>query len=124
MYNEEGNGRLYQSEGRKKMNNLFVERIKGLIEKIGVTQRDLAQDIGVTESTLSKYLKGERTPNRDVLLNIATALNTTSDYLLGLSDTDKETLNFNELKGILARNSKDLSAEQKTKLIEVIIKYR
>ena len=38
------------------MENLFVERIKKLIEESGITQRDLAQDIGVTESTISKYL--------------------------------------------------------------------
>lgn len=106
------------------MENLFVERIKKLIEESGITQRDLAQDIGVTESTISKYLSGERTPNGDILLNLATALNTTSDYLLGLSDTDKKNLNFTELKGILARNSKDLSPEEKNKLIEIIVKYR
>lgn len=106
------------------MENGFVERIKRLIEKSGLTQRDLAQDIGVTESAISKYLSGERIPNGDVLLNLATALNTTSDYLLGLTDADNGDLNFSELKGILARNSKDLTAEEKNKLIEIIVKYK
>ena len=106
------------------MENGFVERIKRLIEKSGLTQRDLAQDIGVTESAISKYLSGERIPNGDVLLNLATALNTTSDYLLGLTDVDNGDLNFSELKGILARNSKDLTAEEKNKLIEIIVKYK
>ena len=106
------------------MEKVFVERIKRLIEESKITQRDLAQDIGVTESTISKYLNGERMPSGDTLLNLATALNTTSDYLLGRSDSDKESLDFSELKGILARNSKELTAEEKNRLIEIIIKNK
>ncbi len=106
------------------MEKVFVERIKRLIEESKITQRDLAQDIGVTESTISKYLNGERMPSGDTLLNLATALNTTSDYLLGRSDNDKESLDFSELKGILARNAKELTAEEKNRLIEIIVKNR
>lgn len=106
------------------MENLFVKRLKKLIDECKTTQRDLAQDIGVTESTVSKYLSGERTPNTEILHNIATALNTTADYLLGIDNEEKEKLDFYELKGILARNSKGLSAEEKNKLIEIIVKYK
>jgi transcriptional regulator with XRE-family HTH domain len=106
------------------MKTVFVERLEKLLKETKISQKDLAQDIGVTESAISKYLSGDRTPNSDILLNLATALHTTSDYLLGLntSDDDKQ-LKYSEIKGLLARNAKDLSPEQKNKLIQIIVKY-
>lgn len=106
------------------MKTVFVERLEKLLKETKTSQKDLAQDIGVTESAISKYLSGERTPSGDILLNLATALHTTSDYLLGLSDSDDDKqLGFPELKGLLARNAKDLSPEEKNKLIQIIVKY-
>ena len=106
------------------MNNVLGKRIRELISSSKLSQRDLAQDIGVTESAISKYLSGERMPRGEILLNLVTALNTTSDYLLGHTDYDNSNLSFNELKGILSRNSTELNAEQKTKLIEIIINQK
>ena len=106
------------------MNAVFVERLGKLINELNISQRDLANDIGVTESAISKYLKGERTPSDVILRNLATALNTTCDYLLGISDSDDEKeMGFLELKGLLTRNSKGLTAEERNKLIQIIVKY-
>ena len=100
----------------------FTKRLNELIEESKITQRDLAQDIGVTESAISKYISGERIPNSEIISNLATALGTTSDYLLGLSN-NKSSLTYPELAGILSRNSKELTPEQKNKLIQIIVKY-
>ena len=106
------------------MREVFVERLEKLLKDSNISQRDLAQDIGVTESAVSKYLSGDRIPSGDILLNLATAFNTTSDYMLGLYEEDeKADKSFFELKGILARNTKDLTPEQKNKLIQMIVKY-
>ncbi len=105
------------------MKTAFGERFKELLAKSEYSQREIAQDIGVTESAISKYLSGERIPNGDILLNLATALNTTTDYLLGLDSTNDGSLEFMKLKGLLARNAKNLTPEQKNKLIQIIVKY-
>ena len=63
--------------------NGLGERIRALLSKQRMTQRQLAEKVGATESAVSKYLKGEREPRAEVLANIATALGTTSEYLLG-----------------------------------------
>lgn len=102
-------------------NNVFVERVKDLIKKHDLTQRDVANDIGVTESTMSKYISGSRIPGGETLSNLATALKTTTDYLLGLDNSNKQELDYSDLKRLLARNSKDLTPKEKTELISLIL---
>jgi len=58
-------------------------KISKLLEDKGVTQRDLAKMVGVTEVTISRYINGIREPKGSILNDIAIALNVSSDYLLG-----------------------------------------
>ncbi len=62
--------------------------------------RDLREDRDLTQSEVAKYLKcsqecysfyenGKRDIPTDVLINIAKFYNTTTDYILGLTDSDK-----------------------------------
>lgn len=66
------------------------ERIAGLLKQLGITQRELAERIGITEVSMSRYIRGDRTPKGPVVANMATALNTTTDYLLGIGESNKE----------------------------------
>lgn len=65
---------------------LFSDRLASAMKQQNLTQKDLAQKSGVTESAISYYVKGERTPSGDVLVRLAQALNETTDYLLGRTD--------------------------------------
>ena len=62
------------------------ERITKQLGELGMTQRELAAKVGVTEITMSRYIRGGRTPNAVVVANIAKALGVTTDYLLGLEE--------------------------------------
>ncbi|MBS6164176.1 MAG: helix-turn-helix transcriptional regulator, partial [Clostridiales bacterium] len=70
------------------MSKEFGERLLSLLKKQGITQKQLADRLNTTEATLSRYVNGDREPKADMLANIATALNTTSDYLLGIEKSD------------------------------------
>lgn len=61
-------------------------RIADLLKQSGLTQRELADRVGITEVSLSRYISGNRTPKGPVIANIANALHTTSDYLLGTEE--------------------------------------
>ena len=61
-------------------------RISETLQKRKMTQKELSSRIGVTEAVVSRYISGDRDPKPDVLANIATALHTTSDYLLGIEN--------------------------------------
>lgn len=92
-------------------------KITEILKKRGMTQRGLAERIGVTEAVVSRYISGEREPKPDVLANIATALSTTSDYLLGIENGE---FSFLGIKRVIARNSGALTEQEKKELIDAI----
>lgn len=95
----------------------FKDRITELLRTRGVMQKDLAELIGVTESTLSRYMSGERKPDLKTLSNMATALHTTTDYLLG-RETEFDVSNVQRL---LARNATTMTKEQKMDIIKALL---
>ena len=61
-------------------------RILPLMKKKGMTQRELANQIGVTEVSISRYISGARMPKANIVAYMADALNTTTDYILGRTE--------------------------------------
>lgn len=59
------------------------DRIISLRQDLDLQQKDLAVRIGITKSSMSKYERNINVPNAEILSKIADALNTTSDFLLG-----------------------------------------
>lgn len=73
-----------------KVESILGRRLSDLLEQRGITQRELAEKVGVTEVSMSRYINGGRTPQAHILANIAKELNTTSAYLLGQDSEDTE----------------------------------
>lgn len=48
------------------MREIKSEEIRELVAQSGKTQREIAEEIGVTESTMSRYMSGEREPRRRI----------------------------------------------------------
>jgi len=61
-------------------------RILPLMKKKGMAQRELANMIGVTETSISRYISGQRVPKANIVVYMADALNTTTDYILGRTE--------------------------------------
>ena len=59
------------------MNNIRTRR-----RILGLTMKQLANIVGVTEASISHYETGRREPDNDMLLRIANALGVTVDYLI------------------------------------------
>ncbi|APY11507.1 hypothetical protein BWZ22_09735 [Seonamhaeicola sp. S2-3] len=51
-----------------------VLRIKELLKEKGVTGKDLVGKIGITETSLSRIIKGEQQPRFELLMDIAKEL--------------------------------------------------
>ena len=62
---------------------VFARRLSALIQLHGMTQAQLADDLGITPQTISSYVKGKTTPDYDMLRNIAIRLEISIDFLLG-----------------------------------------
>lgn len=63
--------------------SVFTDRLAEMLERRGMTQRELADKIDKTEVSVSRYISGQRVPKATVLLKIAQALNVQADYLIG-----------------------------------------
>jgi transcriptional regulator with XRE-family HTH domain len=61
-------------------------RLKELREKRRLNQEGLAIQLNVSQSTISAYEIGERTPDLETLIAIAKFFDVSLDYLVGISD--------------------------------------
>ena len=72
-----------QKEYLKRMKGISRQRFKELIEESGMSQKSVAEQIGVTKSTVNKWLKGTTYPNLIHLVKLAKLFNVTIDYIAG-----------------------------------------
>lgn len=98
--------------------SVFSERVTKLLREKNMTQKQLAISSQVTESSMTHYVKGARVPYGDVVVRIATALDTSTDYLLG--NTDDPSSDFNTLS-VLQRKVGKLNPEDQERA-ETILK--
>lgn len=91
--------------------SIFSKRISLLLSQKNLSQKELANKAGVTESAMSYYVKGERTPRGEVLSRIAKALNCSTDYLLG-NDTGDNVSDTGAPLHYLQRNLGKLDSQQ------------
>ena len=80
------------------------ERLKRLRIENGLTQKQVAEQVGVAVSAISSYESSVRLPSYSVLVKLSKLYHVTSDYLLGaekritlditdLSDEDRAAVN-------------------------------
>ena len=67
--------------------NLNLLRLKAARTNKGLTQAELGEAIGKSSWTIVRLESGERQPKEEELSKIAAALNVSTSYLLGLSDS-------------------------------------
>lgn len=67
----------------------FSENLKAARKVAGLTRKDLAEAVGLTQVTIRNYETGKREPQASSLVNIAKALNLSVDALLGYEASDK-----------------------------------
>lgn len=67
--------------------NSFSIRLKRLRKKHNMTQCALAEELNLPPLWISKYETGRSQPSIEVIVKIARYFCVSSDYLLGLSDT-------------------------------------
>lgn len=73
------------------MGEHFNENLKIARERKNMTQKEVADGIGVAKSTYSLYESGQREPNVQTIKKIADLLCVSADELLGLS-TEPQTI--------------------------------
>lgn len=76
------------------------KKLKALRIEKNLTQKQVADRIGLSISAVSSYESGNRYPSYDVLVKMARIFHVSTDYLLGMTDTrniDVTGLNESEI---------------------------
>lgn len=100
------------------MSNKIGNRISELMKKSDFTQKELATMVGVTEAAISRYINNEREPKVEVVANLATALDTTTDYLIYGTPSEED---FSEIYRLVARSTTNMTTDEKMKLMKVLL---
>ena len=67
----------------------FGEILKDLRLKAGLTQKQLAEQIGVSKSVVSFYELSERIQSPSVLIKLSSVFHVSADYLLGMESAKR-----------------------------------
>jgi transcriptional regulator with XRE-family HTH domain len=67
---------------------IFGERVKQILKEQGVTQKKMAEVLRVQPSTLCEWLNGNNEPPMQTIVEIATFLGVSTDFLFGLKEYD------------------------------------
>lgn len=66
--------------------DVIAGNLSSLMEEKGYSQRDLADDSGLSEAAISRYLKAQRIPNLKAIFNMCMVLDCEVEELVGYVD--------------------------------------
>ena len=73
---------------------MLNKMLKSLRESYNnISQKDLAEKIGISRERYNQYETGKRNPDYETLISLAKFFNVTTDYLLGYTDNKSGTIN-------------------------------
>ena len=62
------------------------KRLRDAIKYSNITQKELADRLGINPSTVSKYMRLDKFPSLDTFANICRILDVSADDILGVND--------------------------------------
>ena len=89
------------------------ERIKERRWQMGLTQKDLAERLGVTGSAISSYENNTRLPSFEILIKMSRVFHMTTDELLGCAERD----------GAMCIDITGLNEQQKKNVMQMVETY-
>ena len=92
---------------------IFAKRLRLLMTKHSTKQTDLAEYLGLTRQAISKYTDGSVLPNIENLQKICEFFNVSSDYMIGLSNSESlidEERYCSDLTGLNSNSIKVLNS--------------
>lgn len=79
---------------------IFADRLSDLVEekkKTGLSQKEIAAQVGVSSGTLSEWCSDNKTPMIDALPKLASYFGVSSDWLIGCSDAKARNTTVQEI---------------------------
>lgn len=106
----------------------MLKNIKELRSARNVTQRQLADAIGVSQQSVNKYENHNIEPDIDMLIRIADFFETSVDYLIGHTELPHKIQachphDLNDTETVLIRGFRALNPKQRACILTLIDSY-
>lgn len=106
----------------------MLKNLKALREVAGVSQKQLAEAIGVSQQSINKYENHNIEPDVETLIRIADFFNTSVDYLIGHTPFRRKIENvtaheLNDEESKIIEKYRKLSKKQQSCVATVIDSY-
>jgi transcriptional regulator with XRE-family HTH domain len=98
--------------------NILGNRIRLLRKSSGLNQRQLAQELNISNTTLSQYENAQRVPSDEVKLSIAKFFDVSIDYLLGASNEKNHYSKSDNIDSFISSLDIDALDENSRKALE------
>jgi len=85
-----------------------------------LSQWDLAEKIGISQQTISKYERGLLEPDFETLNFLADYFNVSIDYLLGRNETQNDAEQLEPEILLIQRAAKKMDPAQKNKMVKIL----
>lgn len=102
---------------QEKYTDIFPSRLRKLIDDRGTTITALSKELKISRQAVSQYADGTGQPNVEKLRSIACYFGVSTDYLVGLSDYEKQStgkLTASDM-GIMDEAAQQLAEDKKTR---------
>ena len=86
--------------------SVFADRLKQLRRGRKCTQKEFADKIGVSQSTVGNWEAGRRIPNQNTLFEIANFFSVTPSFLLGWNESVNESVDESAIDKLLVHAAK------------------
>lgn len=101
----------------------FSERLKNLRKQAGLTQVDVAGELGISQQAYASWERGTKKPTQENLVKIAQILNVTVDYLVGNSDEEITNNKLEDIEILFRKNSEGLTDAEKSVFRQELIAF-
>lgn len=98
----------------------FGARAKILVTDHDVTQKKLAEYLGITPAKMSNYLTEKNEMPCRVAVGIAQYFQVTTDYLLGLTDEPERPMGINQEERALVEQFRGMTREQRELILQTM----
>lgn len=101
-------------------NKLIGDYIRIYREKKGLSQAQLAEMVNVTSKMISRYERGDKLPGRDVLFELALALNFSIDEMIQNSAASVQHNEISELLNRLPIEKRNTASKMFVEIIRIL----
>lgn len=99
------------------MDNSTMKNLKKIVKAREMSLTALAIDLEVSQEAISQYISGKIKPKTSTIIKMAKILNTTTDYLLDLTDNPiPNNFILSEDENVLLNNYKNLDNSEQAKV--------